>query len=86
MNPVRPCPVRSHALTNKISGVAGMVWYYVYVLFSKQDGKFYTGVTSDLENRLLEHNSGRVVSAKYRRPLEIIYFEASLDKNDAFRR
>lgn len=61
-------------------------WYYVYILLSKQDGKFYTGVTSNLENRLSEHNTGMVVSTRYRRPLEIVYFEASLNKSDAFRR
>jgi putative endonuclease len=32
------------------------VEYYVYVLQSYSTGKFYTGITSDIERRLTEHN------------------------------
>ena len=60
--------------------------YYVYVLRSKLDGKFYTGFTSDLENRLAEHNSGKVSSTKRRIPFEIIYYEFSLSIDDAIHR
>ena len=49
--------------------------YYVYVLRSKSDGKFYTGFTSDLVNRLEEHNSEKVYSTKNRIPFEIVYYE-----------
>ncbi|MCL1786142.1 MAG: GIY-YIG nuclease family protein [Alphaproteobacteria bacterium] len=28
---------------------------YVYILFNKRNGALYTGVTSDLENRIIEH-------------------------------
>jgi putative endonuclease len=53
---------------------------------SQKDGNFYTGVTNNLKKRFEEHNSGSVFSTKYRIPLKLIYFEACLAKNDAYRR
>ena len=60
--------------------------YYVYVLRSKLDGKFYTGFTTDLILRLSEHNRGKVTSTKKRIPLEIIYYEFCLYLEDAIHR
>lgn len=60
--------------------------YYVYVLQSKVDKKFYIGVTADLKTRLIKHNAGKVKSTKGRRPLELIYYEAYKDKRDATKR
>ena len=57
--------------------------YYVYVLKSKKDNKFYTGMTNNLEKRLCEHNSALVFSTKSRIPLEIVYYEASFNEKDA---
>ncbi|MBL7068852.1 MAG: GIY-YIG nuclease family protein [Candidatus Omnitrophica bacterium] len=61
-------------------------WYYCYVLNSNRNGKFYTGVAKNLELRLEQHNKGFVKSTRYMMPLKLIYFEAYLDKNDAYRR
>jgi len=60
--------------------------HYVYVLLSRKDGKFYTGSTGDLKNRLALHNQGQVPSTKGRQSFKLIYYEASLDKEDAFQR
>ena len=60
--------------------------HYVYVLISTKDGKFYTGCTEDLRKRFQEHNDGKVNSTKSRGPFELIYYEASLDRADAFAR
>jgi len=60
--------------------------YYVYVLLSLKDNKFYIGLTRDLKRRLKEHNSGKNTSTKSRLPLELIYYEAHLPKTDAERR
>ncbi len=60
--------------------------YYTYVLRSKKDGKFYTGFTSDLKLRFEKHQKGQVESTKDRRPLELIYYEACIDRDDATHR
>jgi len=60
--------------------------YYTYVLQSLADNNFYTGFTSDIENRLKMHNNGLVKSTKDRRPLKLIYFEACLNQKDALHR
>jgi putative endonuclease len=60
--------------------------YYVYVIQSEKDKQFYTGFTSDLQNRLHEHNTGRVSSTKERGPFALIYYEACLNEQDALAR
>jgi putative endonuclease len=60
--------------------------YYVYLLLSEKDNLFYTGYTSDLKNRLEQHNSGKVFSTKNRTPLRLIYYEGCLNQQDATRR
>jgi putative endonuclease len=60
--------------------------YYTYVLQSEADGKFYTGFTKDLKLRFEQHNKQLVSSTKDRTPLNLIYYEACLDQNDATRR
>lgn len=57
--------------------------YYVYVLLSIKDKRFYIGFTSDLKNRLSEHAKGNVRSTKDRRPLKLIHYEYFIDKADA---
>ena len=61
-------------------------FYYTYVLISQKDGKYYIGSTSDLRRRLRFHNFGTTVSTKARRPFELIYYEACLNKNNAEKR
>jgi len=60
--------------------------YYVYVLQSKLDRNFYTGISGDLRQRLKNHNYGRVNSTKKRRPLNLVYFKGCLSKKDAIKR
>ncbi len=61
-------------------------WYYTYVLRSTKTEKFYTGTTSDLKQRLKQHNKGLNRSTKHMHPLESVYIEACLNKDDAYRR
>jgi len=63
-----------------------MSYYYVYVLRSLKDGLMYTGYTSNLRNRLKEHQAGKVTSTKNRLPIELIYFEGCRNQQDATRR
>ncbi len=48
---------------------------YFYTLYSLKDKRLYKGVTSDLGNRFIRHNSGGVKSTKNRRPLILVYSE-----------
>jgi len=61
-------------------------FYYVYVLYSEKDHKFYIGYASDIKKRLEEHNSGKVSQTKNRRPLKLIYWEGCLNQHDAAKR
>ena len=61
-------------------------FYFVYVLRSMADGNLYTGYTHDLRNRLNEHQQGAVPSTKHRLPVELIYYEACLNQQDATHR
>ena len=49
--------------------------YYVYILISEKDCKRYIGLTTELERRIKEHNSGRTKSTKSRTPFRLEYFE-----------
>jgi putative endonuclease len=49
--------------------------YYIYIIRSKRDSKFYTGLAKNVSRRLQEHNSGRVKTTKGRRPFVLIYTE-----------
>jgi putative endonuclease len=60
--------------------------FFVYVLLSQKDNNFYIGFSEDITKRLTDHNAGRKTSTKSRRPLELIYYEAHLSKDDALRR
>ena len=60
--------------------------YYIYILQSKKDKQFYVGYTDDLRSRLKLHNAGRVEPTKYRLPLELVYYEACINQQDATHR
>lgn len=60
--------------------------WYTYLLQSHKDKRWYTGCTVDLRKRFKEHNTGLSLSTKGRGPFELIYYEACLNKNDAFAR
>jgi len=52
------------------------------------DGTFYTGISTDLERRLKEHNSSSK-GAKYtraRRPVKLVYSERHKDRSSASKR
>ncbi len=59
---------------------------YVYVLQSEKDGQWYIGSTKDLKRRVMQHNRGESKSTKNRRPLEMVYYEASDSKSSALKR
>jgi len=64
-----------------------MKWY-VYIL-ECADKTLYTGVTTDLERRVEEHNFNNKKGAKYtkaRRPVSLVYSEEVADRSEAGKR
>ena len=61
-------------------------FYYVYILLSKKDDKFYIGFTTDLKKRFTQHQEGKNLATAPRRPFELIFYEAYRNKYDALRR
>jgi putative endonuclease len=60
--------------------------YFVYVLLSKVYKTRYIGSTSNIENRLKEHNSGKVRYTKGRMPWDLIYSETFTSRGEAMKR
>jgi putative endonuclease len=60
--------------------------FYVYVLICPDDTGLYIGCTKDLKKPLKAHKSGSIESTKKRLLIELIYYEACLNKSDAFHR
>lgn len=61
--------------------------YYAYILRCSDD-TFYTGITTDLERRIDEHNNSPK-GAKYtrnRRPVTLVHSETCEDKSTASKR
>jgi putative endonuclease len=65
---------------------AGSAWH-VYILRCA-DGSLYTGVTTDLQRRLREHNSagGGARYTRSRRPVRLVYAERAACRSTACRR
>lgn len=58
--------------------------YIVYML-QCSDGTLYTGITTDMDRRLLEHNSS-ALGAKYtraRRPVTLVYSRSFMNRSKA---
>jgi putative endonuclease len=62
------------------------MYFYVYILISQVDGNFYTGYTKNINQRVEDHNTGKVRSTKSRLPLRLIYWEGCINQQDATRR
>ena len=60
--------------------------WYVYMLRCADDS-LYTGITTDLQRRLQQHNGEPACKgAKYtrsRRPVELVYYEQAADRSSA---
>jgi putative endonuclease len=60
--------------------------HYVYILKSLKDNNNYVGYTADLVNRKKLHDEGKVYSTKNRLPVELLYYEACINQQDATHR
>ena len=63
-----------------------MSWY-VYVVRCS-DNSLYTGITTDIERRVSEHNNGKAAAAytRSRRPVQLVYQEACQTRSEATKR
>ncbi len=62
-----------------------MEWF-VYII-QAEDDSYYTGISTDVERRFLEHKNGQ--GAKYfniRRPIKIVHIEANHTRSSASKR
>ncbi len=60
--------------------------WVVYILKCRDDS-YYTGITNDLDKRIIDHTAG--IGAKYTRgrgPFELIYTEPCEDRSSASKR
>jgi putative endonuclease len=64
-----------------------MKTYYVYILKCSDDS-YYTGITSNLEKRLAEHNEGTDVNSyvSKRRPVTLVWFSSFSNPETAIAR
>jgi len=61
--------------------------WYIYIV-ECCDGSFYTGITTDIDRRVLEHNFS-FKAAKYtrsRRPVRLVYKESASNRSEASKR
>jgi putative endonuclease len=61
--------------------------YYIYILTNKYNTVIYTGVTNDLNRRMIEHRNktGSKFTAKYNIQ-KLVYYESYMYINDAIAR
>jgi predicted GIY-YIG superfamily endonuclease len=60
--------------------------WFVYVVRCA-DGTLYTGITTDLQRRLRQHNNGRASRyTRARRPVQLVYFETAASRSLALKR
>jgi putative endonuclease len=57
--------------------------FYVYVLKSLVNNRYYFGHTNDINSRLRKHNNGDVRSTRKFRPWMLLGFEVYEKRNDA---
>ena len=64
--------------------------YYTYVLLGSNHSsslrKFYIGSTANLKKRFIQHQTKNVTSTKRFDKIELVYYEACLNKTDARKR
>ena len=61
-----------------------VIMYYVYIIQSQKDNSYYTGVTTNLEKRLEEHNSGSSRYSSRKKPFKIVWYCAFTKKEKAY--
>ncbi|WP_163326111.1 GIY-YIG nuclease family protein [Draconibacterium mangrovi] len=60
--------------------------YYMYILQSEKNGKYYIGSTQNVEERLQQHNWSRTPSTKSGIPWKLVYSEEFEERPSATQR
>ena len=60
--------------------------FFVYVLQSQKDQKYYIGYTNNLDRRIRDHNRGKSRSVKNRGPFQLVLKEVFATRVDAIKR
>ena len=60
--------------------------YFVYILKSLKDSKYYIGQTENLDERIKKHNTGQVKSTKIRTPFILVKSETFNTRGEARKR
>ena len=60
--------------------------HFVYVLKSQNNWRFYVGMTTNIEKRVREHNSGYTKSTKGYTPWLLFFFEEYETREEARKR
>ena len=60
--------------------------FFIYILKSRQNGKYYIGSTNDLDDRIKRHNEGRSKYTKSGIPWDLVYYEEHPDRSSAVNR
>ena len=56
---------------------------HVYILFSVKRGKYYVGISNDVNDRLRRHNAGQSISTKGGEPWKLIHTIECTNKSEA---
>jgi len=57
--------------------------YFVYILYSQKNDRYYVGQTQNLEERMERHNCGRNKSTKSGIPWSLVHLEVVTDRSAA---
>ncbi|MFN8416193.1 MAG: GIY-YIG nuclease family protein [Cytophagaceae bacterium] len=60
--------------------------FFVYILFSQKNQKYYIGSSQNLEERLFRHNSGHSTFTKTGIPWVLVYKESFATRAEAVQR
>jgi putative endonuclease len=60
--------------------------YYIYILQSLKNGRYYTGSTECVERRLQEHNLGKNAATRYVKPFKLVWVESFSSRSEAMKR
>ncbi|MBN1986740.1 MAG: GIY-YIG nuclease family protein [Prolixibacteraceae bacterium] len=63
-----------------------MIKFTVYIIQSEKDDSFYIGFTSNIEQRLSYHNSGKSRYTSRKMPWRLVYTEEFSTRSEAVKR